>query len=89
MQTLSGGERRMVAIAAALAAAPRLLVLDEPTTGLDPAARQRLLRSLATFGAEIPSLLIAEQDAAAIAPAIDEIAPSGVRRPLSCSQRPD
>ncbi|WEX09656.1 ABC transporter ATP-binding protein [Chelativorans sp. AA-79] len=60
--SLSGGERRMVAIAAALAATPALLILDEPTTGLDPAARQRLGRVLAALAADVPSLLVAEQD---------------------------
>lgn len=64
--TLSGGERRMVAMAAALAAEPKLLILDEPTTGLDPAARQRLVRVLKKLGAEIPALLIAEQDPASL-----------------------
>ncbi|MFT4180952.1 MAG: ATP-binding cassette domain-containing protein [Rhizobium sp.] len=72
--TLSGGERRMVAIAAALAAAPKLLVLDEPTTGLDPAARKRLVCILQKLNAEIPALLISEQDPAAIAGIVDEIA---------------
>lgn len=72
--TLSGGERRMVAIAAALAAAPRLLVLDEPTTGLDPAARQRLVRILEKLRSEIPALLISEQDPASVSDIVDEIA---------------
>ncbi len=39
---LSGGERRQVAFAAALATAPQLLLLDEVTSGLDEQARQRV-----------------------------------------------
>lgn len=60
--TLSGGERRMVAIAAARAASPRIMVLDEPTTGLDPSARARLAAILAATASETTGLLIAEQD---------------------------
>jgi cobalt/nickel transport system ATP-binding protein len=43
---LSGGEKRAVAIAGVLAMQPSVLVLDEPSTGLDPAGRRRLIDSL-------------------------------------------
>ncbi len=46
---LSGGEKRAVAIAGVLAMEPSILVLDEPSSGLDPAARRRLIGLLRSF----------------------------------------
>jgi cobalt/nickel transport system ATP-binding protein len=44
---LSGGEKRLVALATVLAMQPEVLLLDEPTAGLDDAATERLIRILA------------------------------------------
>jgi cobalt/nickel transport system ATP-binding protein len=46
---LSGGEQRRIAIATVLAMRPDLLVLDEPTAGLDPASRRELISTLAAL----------------------------------------
>lgn len=46
---LSGGEKRAAAIAALLAMEPDILLMDEPTTALDPRARRRLINLLKTF----------------------------------------
>ncbi len=46
---LSGGEKRSVAIATVLSMSPDILVMDEPTSSLDPMARRRLIELLKTF----------------------------------------
>jgi ABC-2 type transport system ATP-binding protein len=52
----SGGQRRRLDLGASLVGAPRLLLLDEPTTGLDPAGRREVwdaVRGLAAAGTDI------------------------------------
>lgn len=49
-QQLSGGEKRRVAIATVLAMEPSILVMDEPSAGLDPRARRQMIELLLSFG---------------------------------------
>ena len=59
---LSGGERKMVSIARALALAPKLLLLDEPTEGLSPAIVPSIIDGLAGIRALGHAVLIAESN---------------------------
>jgi branched-chain amino acid transport system ATP-binding protein len=59
--TLSGGEQQMLAVGRALIAQPRLLMLDEPTTGLAPKIAQLAFEALEGLKSGGMTLLIAEQ----------------------------
>ena len=49
---LSGGQKRRVAIAGVMAMEPKVLILDEPTAGLDPRGRDRILRLIKDYHEE-------------------------------------
>jgi ABC-2 type transport system ATP-binding protein len=58
VRELSGGERSRVSLAVALLGAPEVLVLDEPTVGLDPLIRAELWETFHTLASEAVSLLV-------------------------------
>jgi len=60
--TLSGGEQQMLAIGRALMSEPRLLILDEPSTGLSPLLTGQVFRALEQLGREGMTILLLEQN---------------------------
>lgn len=62
-QQLSGGQRQRIAIARALVRRPRLLILDEATTALDPATEDAICRTLIELSRELTVLAISHQTA--------------------------
>jgi len=59
---LSGGERQRLALAVALIGRPELLVLDEPTAGMDPAAKQATRERIAALKASGTTILLTTHD---------------------------
>lgn len=78
---LSGGQRRRVGLAQAMLGDPPLLILDEPTTGLDPAQRATLRRTLSVAAQESTVVLSTHQteDVAALCERVVVLAGGRVR----------
>lgn len=64
-RTLSGGQRQVLAMAIALMAAPRVLLLDEPSAGLSPVAALSLFETITAIRDEATPVLLVEQNAEA------------------------
>jgi energy-coupling factor transporter ATPase len=73
LHTLSGGEKRCVAIASILALRPRLLVLDEPFIALDPETTAALKETLRQIHKSGTSVLLISHDLAAVFELVDRL----------------
>ena len=71
---LSGGQQQMVAMARALASGPRVLLLDEPTEGLQPSLVDRILEAVSELRATGTTMLLVEQKVEAALAVADRIA---------------
>ena len=72
---LSGGEKQLVNLAAALALRPRLLLLDEPVTRLDPPAKLRFLSAVRRVNEEAGvTVILAGHDTEELFPVVDRVA---------------
>ena len=74
-QVLSQGERQRVLIGRALMARPRVLILDEPCAGLDPAAREHFLQFIQRLGQQknSPALVLVTHHVEEIAPVFSHV----------------
>ncbi len=61
--TLSGGEQQMLAVARALMARPKLLLMDEPSLGLAPLVVEEIFRIIADLNAQGTTIFLVEQNA--------------------------
>jgi energy-coupling factor transporter ATP-binding protein EcfA2 len=72
-QRLSGGQSQRLALASVLAAQPEILILDEPTSQLDPLGTEEVLGVVAEMPGQGYTVLIVSQDLERIAPYIDRL----------------
>lgn len=80
---LSGGEKRKVAIAGVLAMMPSILVLDEPTAGLDPRSREDLLNALKALNSGGMTIVMVSHQMEDVTRFADEICVLGAGRVLA------
>ena len=90
-QVLSQGERQRVLVARALMAKPRVLILDEPCAGLDPAAREHFLQFLQRLGARknSPTLVLVTHHVEEIMPVFSRVLILKDGRVLAKGEKPD